>query len=389
MLISNARIVTPFTTIDPGAVRLRHGRIEAVDHATALPPHPQEPTFDATGLTLVPGFIDLQINGAFGHDFTHDPHTIWPVAAQLPRYGVTAFLPTLITSPPAAQTAAQHALSHMPPNFQGATPLGWHFEGPFLNPGKKGAHNARHLLQPDPALVANWSPQSGVRLVTLAPELPGALQLIRTLVANGVVVSAGHSLATFAQAQDGLTAGIRYGTHLFNAMPPLHHRQPGLAGALLSHPTATIGLIADGLHVHPALIALLWRLLGPTRLNLVSDAMAALGMPPGAYRLADQQVQVQDGKATLSNGALAGSTLSPDAALRNLIQFTGCSLPHALQTLTATPANLLGLTKKGIIAPGNDADLVLLTPALQVTATFVRGEIVFSAAAIENRSDIL
>lgn len=378
MLIANATVLTPHAALDNAAVRVLNSRIAAIFPQPPQPAPCDEETFDAQGLILAPGFVDLQINGAFGHDFTRDPAAIWHVASQLPRYGVTTFLPTIITSPPAAIAAAQQALQQPPAAFQGAHPLGLHLEGPFLNPQKKGAHDAAHLCAPRPALIAGWSPQSGVRLVTLAPELPGALDLVSRLVHDGIVISAGHSMATLEEGQAALNAGVRYGTHLFNAMPPLHHRQPGLAAALLADERATVGLIADGVHVHPALVALFWRLLGPARLTLVTDAIAALGVGPGTFTLGNQAVTVRDGRATLPDGTLAGSALSLDAAVRNLRQITGCSLSDAVHTVTSTPAKLLNLSQKGAIVPGADADLVLLTPDLHVAATFVAGKMVYN-----------
>lgn len=359
-------------------MRLCGSRIAAVAPAAELHAEPGEELLDAGGLVLAPGFIDLQLNGGFGHDFTRDPQTMWPVAAQLPRYGVTGFLPTIVTSPPQTVVRAQEIVRRQPHSSKGAAPLGLHVEGPFLSPAKKGAHNRDHLRAPRGSLVEGWTPSTGVRLVTLAPELPGALDLVRTLRQNDVVVSAGHSLATYEEALAGFRAGVTYGTHLFNAMPPLHHRRPGLAGALLAAGDVCAGLIADGVHVHPALVRFVWHLLGPRRLTLVTDAMAALGMPPGQYHLGDHSVAVDEQRAALPDGTLAGSILSLDQALRNLIQFSNCSTGEALQTITSTPAAILGLgEQKGRIAPGYDADLTLLTSDLNIRATFVAGEKVY------------
>lgn len=370
--IINARILTPTEELT-GAVVIENGRIQTV----APSPLPNIETLDAEGKFLVPGFIDLQVNGAFGHDFTQNPETIWEVAAGLPRYGVTSFLPTVITSPLETTNEAQRVMGIRPSPFQGAEPLGLHLEGPFLNPGKKGAHNPAYLQRPSREWVADWSPENHVRLVTLAPELPGAAAVSAALTGRGVIVSAGHSLATFAEAETGFDTGIRYGTHLFNAQSPMHHREPGLPGALLTDERVTIGLIPDGVHVHPALVKLVWRA-ARDRLTLVTDAMAALGMPPGEYELGDFMVTVDETTCRLPDGTLAGSILSLDTAVRNLIAFTGCTLAEALTTVTTIPAKLLGLDgRKGQIASDYDADLVLLTPDLQVDATIVGGEVVF------------
>jgi N-acetylglucosamine-6-phosphate deacetylase len=381
--ISHAAVWTPFERIDDGAVLIEGERIAAVGAADQVPALPGARVVDAQGLWLAPGFIDLQLNGAFGFDFTAAPDSIWEAGARLLQYGVAAFLPTIVTSPLETVAAAQAAMRRgPPPGFAGATPLGLHIEGPFLNPEKRGAHNPAHLRPPDRNVVADWTPERGVRLVTLAPELPGALDVIRALRAQGVTVSAGHSLATFEAAQRGFEAGVAYGAHLFNAMPPLDHRAPGLAGALLSQPRVIVGLIADGVHVHPSVVALAWRALGAERLNLVTDAMAALGMPPGRYALGDYEVVVDGASARLADGRLAGSLLSLDAAVRNLIEFTGCSLGEALSTVTAVPARLLGVShERGQIAPGCLADLVLLNADLSVAATIVRGQMMAKGEA--------
>ncbi len=374
LCIQHAKLFTPHQVIDDSAVIVDGGQIVAVGRARDNLCPPEAQPIDATGLILVPGFIDLQLNGAFGCDFTADPVTLWDVAARLPRFGVTSFLPTIITSPPETVSAAQSTLRKgPPPEFSGAAPLGLHLEGPFLSPAKRGAHNPAHLRAPDVNAVAGWSPSNGVRLVTLAPELPGALEVVRVLRDRGVVVSAGHSTATYEEARAGLEAGITYGTHLFNAMPPLEHRAPGLAAALLADPRAVVGLIPDGIHLHPAIVKLIWQSKGVAGVNVVTDAMGALGMAPGKYKLGDFEVTVDETTARLGDGRLAGSILSLDQALRNFSAFTGCSLNEALETVTATPAKVLGLTDRGQIAPSFVADMVLLTPDLQVATTFVNG----------------
>lgn len=380
--IHGATILTPEQIIAYGAVQIEAGRIAWVGPADEAAHEPGAAMLDARGLLVVPGFIDLQLNGAFGDDFTMDPPSIWRVAGQIARYGVTSFLPTIITAPLEKIAQAQDALATgRPADFHGAEPLGLHLEGPFLNPAKKGAHNPVYLRPPDPALVADWSPQTGVRLVTLAPELPGSLAVIRQLADHGVVVSAGHSMATFAQAQAGFAAGTRYGTHLFNTMPPLAHREPGLPGALLATRGQVVGIILDGIHVHPGLISIVWAAKGPREVSLVSDAMAALGMAPGRYRLNEFDVIVTEKDARLADGTLAGSVLPLDQAVRNLIAFTGCTLPEALATVTTTPADLLGIgDERGCIRPGLIADLALLTPELHVVATIATGEIVWRAS---------
>jgi len=379
--ISNATVFTPDRRIQDGAV-LADGRwiVEVgTSHEVSWPESAQ--TLDASGLLLVPGFIELQLNGAFGHDFTSDPSSIWPVAKKLPRFGVTTFLPTIITSPLETIAAAQKAVAGSAVDAAGgAVPLGLHLEGPFLNSEKKGAHDAAYLRRPDLAAIDGWSPEQGVRLVTLAPELPGALELISALTDRAVVVSAGHSAASYVEAMSGIGAGIRYGTHLFNAMAPLHQREPGVAGAVLTDPRVVAGIICDGFHTHPAMVKLAWQALGGRRLNLVSDAIAALGMLPGRYSIGHSRINVDDTCARLLDGTLAGSIVGLDGALRNLLAFTGCALEEGLQTITTTPASVMGLgANRGTIAPRHLADLVLLTPDLQVHTTVVAGKVVYQA----------
>jgi len=329
---------------------------------------------------LVPGFIELQINGAFGFDFTSHPDSIWRVAERLPEFGITTCLPTIITSPlNVMENAMQVWKNNKPVGFQGSYLPGLHFEGPFLNPKKKGVHAEGLFQLADPRLVQNWTPQNGVRMVTIAPEIPGAINLIITLSQRGILISAGHSLADAYQARAGFGAGIRYATHLFNAMTPVHHREPGLAIAVLDHAEVSFGMILDGLHVAPELVRMAWRYQGNRRLTLVTDASAALGMPAGTYPLGENEIQVDEFSAHLADGTLAGSILTPLKALQNLQTFTKSTFQEALACWTTNPARVLGLRDRGVIRPGAVADFVLLSADQEVAATFVAGELVYQA----------
>lgn len=375
--IHHATLYTPTARLEDAAILIRDGAIQRITTGESLAvPHGAQ-VIDARGKIVAPGLIDLQLNGAFGDDFTANPATIWRVAEKLPRFGVTAFLPTLVTCPLEQIVAAQQILRERPKDFRGAEPLGLHLEGPFLNRHKKGAHNPLYLLEPDSTLVRDWSRANGVRMVTLAPELPNALGLVEELATQGIVVSMGHTMATVDEAHAGYRAGIRYATHLFNAMPPMEHRNPNAPGAVLAHPEWVAGLIPDGIHVHPTLVKLIWLAKG-TNVNLVSDAMAALGMPPGTYKLNDFDCVVTKDTARLHNGTLAGSVLPLDQAVRNFMAYTGCTLSEALETVTTTPARVLGLeNERGWLREGMVGDLVMLDQELTVELTVARGEVVY------------
>jgi N-acetylglucosamine-6-phosphate deacetylase len=358
-------------------VSIAGDRIAGVDarpSAAEAPSGRASGVLDARGLLVAPGFIDLQVNGAFGSDVTSEPSSIWSIGAGLPRTGVTAFLPTVISGPPEAAAAAMAALATgPPPGWVGAEPLGLHLEGPMLSVSRAGAHEARFLRPPSPEVIEGWSPMAGVRLVTLAPELPGALEVIRQLRARGVVVSAGHSEASADQAIAGLEAGVTAGTHLFNAMPPVTAEEPGLAGALLARVDIVVGLIADGVHVRPGALRAAWMARGPHGIALVTDATAAMGMPDGKYVLGRRTIDLREGEVRDDRGVLAGSALSMDRAVRTLVRDAGASPEEALTAASATPARLLGLNERGRIEPGARADLVLLDRELHPVATVVGG----------------
>jgi N-acetylglucosamine-6-phosphate deacetylase len=297
----------------------------------------------------VPGLVDLQVNGALGHDLTSDPERLWDVAAALPAYGVTAFLPTVITADPTTPARALQVLAAGPPaGWRGAEPLGLHVEGPMLAPARRGAHPAEWLRDPSLELAAGWSREAGVAMVTIAPELPGALEVIAALAERGVVVSLGHTEAGSAEVAAAVAAGARCVTHLGNAMPPLRAREPGLVGAALGGlapdgPELVAGLVVDGHHLAPELVRTAWRALGPARFLSVSDTTAALGLPDGATRLGDQDVVLADGAVRLRDGTLAGSAASLLDCLRVLVATVGCSVEEAVATATSTPLRLLGL----------------------------------------------
>lgn len=337
-------------------------------------------TYDASGLTVLPGLIDLQVNGVAGVDLTLEPDRLWEVAAALPVHGVTAFVPTVITSAPEARTAALGALRAGPPaGWRGARPLGLHLEGPMLSAERKGAHPERWLRLPSAELVAGWSRAAGVAVVTLAPELPGALDVVAALAERGVLVSVGHTAATADQVAAAVDRGARLVTHLGNAMPPLAAREPGPVGVALGDPRLCAGVIADGHHLGAATLAAYWRALGPQRFVAVTDCTAALGLPDGTTRLGDQHVEVRDGTVRLADGTLAGSAASLPQCLRVLRSATGCTLAEAVAACTSTPGGLVGADGHGRLDPGARGDLTLVDGDLTVVATIVGGEVLREA----------
>ena len=325
---------------------------------------------------IAPGLIDLQVNGAGGHDLTsaHEPAVaLVRVARTLARHGVTAFCPTIVSSP--AEVILERLSAYAPRAVDGgAEVLGVHVEGPFIDPDHRGVHDPFVLRAASSAEIARWLEHDRPVIVTLAPERPGGMQAIRQLASAGVVVSLGHSGADAGLAQEALDAGARMATHLFNAMPPLHHRQPGPVGALLAS-GAVVGLIADGVHVDRLVVDLAVRRCGADRVALVSDALAAAGAPAGESALGDQRV-ISDGRVVRrSDGTLAGSAMLLDGCLRNLRGWLPDLPPGTLLKMaTHTPAALLGLlSRKGRVAVGCDADLVVLDHDFNVKLTLVRG----------------
>jgi N-acetylglucosamine-6-phosphate deacetylase len=314
---------------------------------------------------VCPGFIDLQINGSHGIDLVTQPRRMGELSRWLPAEGTTAFLPTVITSSPATRSGALEHLSAASmttvPGRGHAHALGVHLEGPLLSPVRVGAHPPEHLASVTQGVAEQWTRERGVAMVTLAPEIDGAIELIRALVASGIVVSLGHTNATAAEFQGGIEAGARYVTHLFNAMRPFSHRDPGPIGAVLADGSITAGLICDGIHVDPVAIKMAWRSMGPERITLVTDAVAARGT--GAF---------PRGVRTAS-GVLAGSALFLDQALRLLIEITGADLIDAVRTVTTTPAAILGVEDRGEIRVGARADLTVLDAQHRVRRTYVGG----------------
>lgn len=358
---------------------IEDGKIRYAGPETGSPTLRGVTVVDGKGATLAPGFIELQLNGGYGHDFTGAPQTLLEVAKRLPETGVVAFLPTFITSPldeyagMLREVETAKAIQQDTPG-EGARILGAHVEGPFLSPAKKGAHRVDLFCDPTPPALSQIQPLSAVRLLTLAPERQMSWEAIRYLTRHGVVASIGHSAATPEDALSAIDAGASYATHLYNAMSSMGHRDPALVGTLLSEARIPCGVIADGVHVHPSMVHIAYRCLGMEKITLVTDAMAAMGMPAGEYVLGGSRVIVDGHSARLADGTLAGSILRLDEAVRNMVAFSGCSPAQAVRMATTTPAEVLGIDQEtGHLRPGAQADLVVLDDNLQVQATFIAG----------------
>jgi N-acetylglucosamine-6-phosphate deacetylase len=339
------------------------------------PERPDEEIVAGQGETIAPGFIDLQVNGFCGHDAAAGAGAIAKVSEALPTTGVTAFLPTLISAP--VEVGAEFvAAVGAAAEATGARVLGAHVEGPFLNPSFRGAHLRSHLAEPTPQNV-DVLMAARPRLITLAPELPGALEAIERLHGAGIVVAAGHSGGDFEQGRKAVAAGVRFATHLYNAMPPVHHRRPGIALALMLDPKVTTGLIADGEHVHPAVCEQLVRVKGTTRIALTTDQTSAAGAPAGTYQLSGRAVMSDGRVVRLEDGTLAGSAATMPELVRMMTQLPGMNLDRAIGLASGVPARVLGERRLGRIAAGACADLVVLDADARVRLTMIRGTVKF------------
>ncbi|KAK9534499.1 hypothetical protein VZT92_006940 [Zoarces viviparus] len=340
------------------------------------------------GSIIAPGFIDVQINGGYGIDFSQISEDVSSglsfVSKKILQHGVTSFCPTLVTSPPAVYHKVLPQVKVHDGGRGGAGVLGFHLEGPFISVEKKGAHPESFLRTFQAGgmedLMEAYGSLDSVAMVTLAPELAGSQSVVRELCRRGITVSLGHSVANLSQAEEAVHHGASFITHLFNAMLPFHHRDPGIVGLLTSDRvpsgrTVYYGMIADGIHTNPAALRIAHRA-HPSGLVLVTDAITAMGLPPGRHTLGQQVVEIQGLHAYVAGTTtLCGSIATMDMCVRHFKQAAGCSVEEALEAASLHPAQLLGLVhKKGNLDYGSDADLVLLDDALNVKATFISGE---------------
>ena len=373
LLIRGARVLTPAGVAPRADVLISGGRVRAVGARLAVPPGVE--VLPVRGALLAPGLIDLQINGAFGVNFSMaSPAEVTRAAGRLAAVGVTGFLPTLISLPRARTVAALGRLAEAARSRSGARLLGVHLEGPFLNPRRRGAHRAVNIRPPSVAeFRVLWRASRGLlRLMTLAPELPGAMAVIREARRCGVAVSAGHTEAGAAALGRAARAGAGLVTHLFNAMPPFHHREDGPAAAALLEDRLSCSLVYDRNHVSPEAAALALRAKGRAGLILVSDGVFALGLPPGGYRADGTEYELAGGAFRVRRGPLGGSVSPLSACVRMFASDVGVALADAWRLGSENPARLLG-RRLGVVAPGRPADLVLVSPRGAVQASFVGG----------------
>ena len=373
------KLITPTHAVEHPVLLIEDGKVLEIAPRTARAVPAGVTALDFSDRTLAPGYIDLHIHGSAGYDVMSDKAEALPAVEQLlVRHGVTSYYPTTVTAPMDATLRALERLAvAIEPGAQRtarACPVGIHLEGPFISHARRGVHPSENLLRPTLAAFERfWQAARGrIRMMTIAPELDGALEVIAEASRRGVCVSLGHSDADLRTSERGIAAGARHATHTFNAMRPLNHRDPGILGAVLTDSRVSADIIADGVHLDPAIVHLFARAKGPEQTVLITAATAATGMPDGTYRLGSLEVEVRAGRCT-SDGKLAGSVLTMDRAVRNLAQFADWTLEQAVAAASLNPARIAGLSNKGALIAGADADFVVLNAAGEVERTFVGG----------------
>jgi N-acetylglucosamine-6-phosphate deacetylase len=379
--ITAARLFTPTESIEQPVVAVEDGTIMSVTSRNSVEIPRGAHHFDFPRLVVAPGFVDIHVHGGAGHDVMQDdPSGRVGFEKFLAKHGVTSYLPTTVTAPMERILGALDRLGNVVSAEEaehahvGARALGIHLEGPFISAAKCGVHPTQYLLAPTLELFVRMLEASGktIKMITIAPELSGALEVIREARSQGILTSLGHSDATYEESVRGIQAGAVSATHTFNAMRELNHRDPGILGAVLTADELMADVIADGIHVAPAMVKLFLRAKGEENAILITDAISATGMPDGAYQLGPFQVIVCEGRAEL-DGKLAGSVLTLDRAVRNVMEFADWKLQQALILATRNPARLIRAENKGRIEVGMDADLVFLAADGEVVHTMVGG----------------
>jgi N-acetylglucosamine-6-phosphate deacetylase len=385
IVLCASRLYTPLEEIQNPLLFIEEGIVSAVSSRAEQEVPSTATVVDLGDAILAPGFVDIHMHGGAGVDVMRaSPAELPRLHKFLAAHGVTGYFPTTVAAPLDQTCVALERLAdaieaeQVPHATNGdaaqARPLGIHLEGPFLSHKRRGVHPPENLLEPTLEIFDRlWQAARGhVRMMTIAPELPGALEVISEAARRNVCVSIGHSDATLEAARAGVRAGARHATHTFNAMRPLDHRDPGILGEVLTDQNLTADIIVDGIHVAPEVVQLFLQVKGVEAAVLITDATAAAGMPDGKYQLGPMQVEVKDGKCTL-DGKLAGSVLTMDGAVRNVTKFSGWSLRDAVCAATLNPSRATRLAQHGHIAPGAEANIVALSPSGEVRKTIVRG----------------
>lgn len=376
LLIKGVTVVNAAERLENIDVLMADGKIQRI----AKEIQADATIIDGTGKYLLPGFIDMHIHGSVRCDaMDASDEGLHTMAASLLREGATSFLATTMTQSPENIEAALAVLGDFKPTLQEAEMVGVHLEGPFVSKKRAGAQPLEHITPPDMALFRKWQQLSGHRIkeITIAPEEPGGMEAVKALHADGVVVSIGHSDATFDEVVEAVELGVSQGTHLYNQMGPFHHREPGVIGATWLLPEIKAELIADFIHSHPKAVLMAYKMKTAAGIILITDAMRAKGMPYGDYDLGGQLVHVTETGAHLPNGSLAGSVLTMDQAVRNMHQATNCSLEELVQMSSFNAAQQLQMTNKGRLVEQADADAVLLDERLTLVQTVKAGNIVY------------
>ncbi len=378
-----SKIVTPFRVIEPGTLIVEGKKIFELGKVEDVEITSDCKVYDVSGMIISPGFVDLLCHGGGGKGFADedDPNALEHISNFHFVHGTTTLLAGLYSKPYSMLIADMRRIAHFIENNDSTNLYGIHMEGPFINPKLKGAMNEEYIWKPE---LESWlnlrdAARGFIKIMTIAPELSGAIPIMRHAAQDRIVLSIGHSEANYDEIEIAIDNGASHVTHMFNAMKPLHHRTPGVVTASFLRDELKIELIADGIHVHPVVMKLIHKLKGTRGINLITDAIRASGMPDGEYEFADQKVFVKNQKAYLEDGTLAGSTLTMEVAVKNMVELVGIPLTDAIRMATLNGTKVLGLQRiKGILAAGMLADIVLMNSDFEVQLTLREGKVKFS-----------
>lgn len=381
LALTKAALCTPFHLHEEATVLIDQGKIIAAGPSAAITIPACYREVPLEGLVLAPGLIDQHLHGGGGAAVMDgEPDALIEMAKYHATHGVTSFLATTTSGSRDQLVKVAKAYARLSElQYKGAQCLGVHLEGPYLAPGRAGVHRQDTLRAPSSEEIATLHQLSGngIRMVTMAPELPGAVETAVAIQTKGIIAAIGHSEADYEATKVAIERGFACVAHCCNQLGVLHHREPGVLGAVLADPDLPVEMIVDGQHLHPAMVQILWKLKGPEQLILISDAMPPAGLPDGSYQLPEGVIRLHQNRLENATGQLAGSVISLDAAVRNTFEILQCELTEALRMATYNPARLLGVNKsKGSVYPGKDADIIALTPDLDVVMTMVKGEVI-------------